>query len=125
MSDPIVPSSDPSVLLAGLPAEQPVVMINLLRFKRPDGVTHYERYAREVGPHLEAVGARARYAGTAQANVIGEGARPWWDAILVVEYPTPAAFATMVAAEGYAEVHEHREAALERAELIATSPWGI
>ncbi len=27
--------------------------------------------------------------------------------------------------EGYADVHEHRAAALERTELIATSAWGI
>lgn len=125
MAHQIVPTSEQSALLAGLPADEPVVMINLLRFKQPDGASHYARYAREVAPHLGAVGARGRYAGAARAFVIGEGARPWWDAILVVDYPTPQAFLTMVTSEGYAEVHVHREAALERAELIATSGWDI
>ena len=33
------------------------------------------------------------------------------------------AFVDMVTGEGYADVHEHRAAAFERAELIATSAW--
>lgn len=123
MAGPIVPTAEQSALLAKLSSEEPVVMINLLQLKKPDGAAHYERYAREVRPHLEAVGARTLYAGTAQVCVIGDSPRPWWDAILVVEYPTPAAFATMVSSEQYAEVHAHRAAALERAELIATSSW--
>jgi uncharacterized protein (DUF1330 family) len=55
--------------------------------------------------------------------VIGEGERPWWDAILIVEYPTPQAFIEMVTTPEYAQVHEHRAAALERGDLIATSTW--
>jgi uncharacterized protein (DUF1330 family) len=125
MANPITPTAEQGALLSGLPADQPVVMINLLRFNRPDGVAHYERYAREVGPHLQAVGARPLYAGDARGFVIGEGPKPWWDAILVVEYPSPAAFVTMVGSEDYQEVHKHREAALERAELIATSAWAL
>lgn len=123
MAEPIRPTAEQSALLAELPGEQPVVMINLLQFKQPDGAAHYERYAREVRPHLEAVGARGLYGGTANAFVIGDGPRPWWDAILVVEYPMPAAFVQMVTSAEYAEVHVHRAAALEHAELIATSRW--
>jgi uncharacterized protein (DUF1330 family) len=125
MSQAIVPSREQSALLAELPPEQPVVMINLLQFKQPDGASHYARYAREVTPHLDAVGARALYAGNARACVIGEDARPWWDVILIVEYPSPQAFTSMVTSEAYAEVHVHREAALERAELIATNAWQL
>jgi uncharacterized protein (DUF1330 family) len=125
MADTIVPTREQSALLASLPPDQPVVMINLLRFKAPDGESHYARYAREVDPHLDAVGARALYAGSARAFVIGDEPRPWWDAILAVEYPSPAAFTTMVTSEAYGEVHVHRAAALERAELIATNAWAI
>ena len=64
-------------------------MINLLQFKQPDGVEHYKLYARGVVVHLEGVGGRVLYSGSARAFVIGEGERPWWDAILVVEYPSP------------------------------------
>ena len=72
-------------------------------------------------PHLERVGATIRYGGTVPAVIIGDGQRPWWDAILIVEYPSPAAFIDMVTTEEYAKVHKHRAGALERGDLIATS----
>jgi|SRR5436190_17242099 len=125
MAEGLVPTAKQAQQLAQIPEDQPIVMINLLRFNQPDGAEHYGRYAREVQPHLERVGAAPIYAGTAEAFVIGEGLRPWWDAIIVVRYPTRQAFLDMVMGEGYPEAHEHRAAALERAELIATSAWGI
>lgn len=123
MAQLITPTPEQAELLAALPQDQPVVMINLLQFKADGGREHYEDYMREVQVHLEDVGARALYAGNARAFVLGEDARPWWDTILVVEYPTPAAFVTMVTSEAYADVHVHRANALERAELIATNEW--
>lgn len=123
MAPTIAPTPEQAELLAALPQDQPVVMLNLLRFKPDGGEEDYATYVREVRPHLESVGARALYAGKGRAFVIGEEARPWWDAMLVVEYPTPAAFVAMVTSDAYAEVHEHRERALERAELIATNEW--
>ena len=125
MAKELEPAAQQLERLAQVPEDQPVAMINLLQFNQPDGVEHYERYAREVQTHLERVGATAIYAGTSEALVIGEGLRPWWDAVLVVRYPTRQAFMDMVTGEGYADVHEHRSAALERAELIATSAWEI
>jgi len=111
--------------LAARPADAPVVMVNLLKFKTHGGLESYLQYVREVAPHLERVGASIRYAGTAPAVVIGDGERPWWDAILIVEYPTPQAFIDMVTTPEYAKVHEHRAAALERGDLIATSAWSV
>jgi uncharacterized protein (DUF1330 family) len=55
--------------------------------------------------------------------VIGDGEKPWWDAIIVVEYPSPAAFLDMVSNEKYLMVHEYRAAGLDRGDLIATSIW--
>ena len=69
------------------------------------------------------VGGKVRYAGANPHNVIGDGARPWWDAILVVEYPSPQAFVDMVRDPAYQKVHEHRAAALEQGDLVATSQW--
>lgn len=57
--------------------------------------------------------------------MIGDGERPWWDAILIVEYRTPAAFVEMVTTEDYAKVHEHRTATLDRGDLIATATWSL
>jgi uncharacterized protein (DUF1330 family) len=125
MSTTLEPTSEQFAALSSRPADAPVVMVNLLKFKTIGGVESYQRYGREVAPHLERVGATVRYAGAAPANVIGDGERPWWDAILIVEYPTPQAFIDMVTTQEYAKVHEHRAAALERGDLIATSAWSI
>jgi len=121
MSESITPTADPRELLAGLPADEPVVMINLLRSKPDGGAASYALYAEAVVPHMQSVGATLLYAGDAKASLIGSTEPPWWDTILVVRYPTPDAFLRMVADEDYLKVHEHRAAALERAELIATN----
>ncbi len=109
--------------LAARPGDAPVVMINLLQFKADGGRESYLRYTREVAPHLQRVGGTVRYAGASPSVVIGDGEKPWWDAIIVVEYPSPAAFLDMVSNEEYLKVHEHRAAGLDRGDLIATSVW--
>ncbi|OBF76370.1 DUF1330 domain-containing protein [Mycobacterium sp. 852002-51613_SCH5001154] len=119
------PTAEQFAALAARPADAPVVMVNLLKFKTPDGLESYLRYGQEVAPHLQRVGATVRYAGTAPAFVIGDGEKPWWDAILIVEYPTPQAFIDMVTTAEYAEVHQHRAAGLDRGDLIATSVWSL
>jgi uncharacterized protein (DUF1330 family) len=118
--------------VAARPADEPVVMVNLLKFKQPGGLERYLQYGQEVAPHLQRVGGKVRFGGGAPGAVIGEepGGReehnkPWWDAILIVEYPSPAAFIDMVTDQEYLKVHEHRAAALERGELIATSIWMV
>ena len=125
MSTTLGPTTEQFAALTARPADAPVLMVNLLKFKTAGGLESYQRYGQEVAPHLERVGATVRYAGTAPAVVIGEGERPWWDAILIVEYPTPQAFIDMVTTPEYAQVHEHRAAALERGGLIATSAWSV
>lgn len=125
MSSSLGPTAEQFAALATRPADAPVVMVNLLKFKTPGGLESYRRYGLEVTPHLQRVGATVRYAGTAPAYVIGDGERPWWDAILIVEYPTPQAFIDMVSTPEYAKVHEHRAAGLDRGDLIATSAWSL
>ena len=125
MSTTLGPTPEQFAALAARPADAPVVMVNLLKFKTQGGLESYLQYGREVAPHLERVGATVRYAGTAPGVIIGDNERPWWDAILIVEYPTPAAFIEMVTTQEYAKVHEHRAAGLERGDLIATSVWSV
>jgi len=74
---PITPPAEEAGVVAGLPSDAPVTMVNLLRFKQPDGLEHYYREA----------------------------------------------FLSMVTSEEYRVAHGHRAAALDRAELIATSPF--
>jgi uncharacterized protein (DUF1330 family) len=107
--------------LAARPAAEPVVMVNLLKFTADGGRESYARYAQEVAPHLRRVGGTVRYAGGAPTQVIGDAEKPWWDAILVVEYPSPAAFIDMVTNAEYLQIHHFRANALERGDLIATT----
>ncbi len=117
------PTPEQFAALAAWPPDEPVVMVNLLQFKSDGGKASYLRYAHETGPHLQRVGGIVRYAGTSPAQIIGDGEKPWWDAIIVVEYPSPAAFLDMVTNEEYLKIHDHRANALDRGDLIATSTW--
>ena len=56
MAKKLEPAAQQLEQLAQIPEDQPVAMINLLQFNQPDGVEHYERYARDVQLHLERVG---------------------------------------------------------------------
>ncbi|MGH3560511.1 MAG: DUF1330 domain-containing protein [Mycobacterium sp.] len=123
MSDALKPTAEQSAALAALPADGPVVMINLLQFKKPGGLERYLRYGQEVAPLMERAGATIRYAGFTHAVILGDGQPPWWDAIVVVEYPSPTAFSDMVTSKDYAQIYEHRAAAIDRGDLIATSRW--
>jgi uncharacterized protein (DUF1330 family) len=123
MSSSLEPTPEQMATLAARQADAPVVMINLLQFRADGGRESYLRYAQEVAPHLQRVGGTVRYAGAAPGVVIGDGEKPWWDAIIVVEYPSPAAFLDMVSNEEYLKVHEYRAAGLDRGDLIATSIW--
>ncbi len=123
----IEPSPAQRETLVGAAANnpEPVVMINLLQFK-PDGAASYQRYAKEVQPYLDSVEATVVYAGDASHVVAGDIDRPWWDAIVVVRYPSRAAFLSMVTNPAYFEnAHVHRAAALDSTHLIATQPWPI
>jgi uncharacterized protein (DUF1330 family) len=119
------PTPEQFAALAARPADEPVMMVNLLTFKTDGGRQSYVRYAQGVVPHVHRAGATVRYAGISPTTVIGDGERPGWDAILIVEYPSPQAFIDMVTDAGYLEVHEHRAAALEHGDLIATSTWSM
>lgn len=125
MSTSVDTTAEQFAALAARAADAPVVMVNLLQFKKPGGIEHYLQYGQDVAPHLERVGAHVVYGGVAPAVIIGDCEQPWWDAILIVEYPTPAAFLDMVTTNEYAKVHEHRAAALDRGDLIATSMWSL
>jgi len=123
VSASLEPTPDQIAALAARPADEPVVMINLLQFRADGGRQSYLRYMQEVVPHLQRVGGTVRYAGQAPTFVIGDGEKPWWDAIIVVEYPSPSAFLDMVTNEEYLKVHEHRAGGLDRGDLVATSIW--
>lgn len=100
-------------------APGPVVMLNLLRFADRSG---YEAYLRATAPFLAKVGGEVVYAGLGGDALVAESGQAW-DAVLLVRYPSRAAFAAMVADRGYREVTKLRALALEEAVLQPTVPW--
>lgn len=101
---------------------EPVVMLNLLRFK-PGGRESYNRYAEAVATtFLPKVGGRVIYAGSGDTALVAEQGQAW-DAVLLVHYPSRQAFSQMVADPEYQQVTHLRTEALEEAVLQPTTGW--
>lgn len=110
--------------LKRLLAEHPegeIVMLNLLKFK-PDGRPSYERYAREIVPFLEQVGAEVVYLGDTGTALVAPDSHDW-DAVLLVRYPSAKAFSEMVANPDYQQITGYRTEALSAAVLQPTTAW--
>ncbi|MGH7897074.1 MAG: DUF1330 domain-containing protein [Candidatus Binatia bacterium] len=114
-------------LLTG-PADQPVVMLNLLRFKErataPDagltGEEAYERYADAMTRFVESRGGRILWTGRVDSQVIGEAGDRFHSAALV-EYPSRKAFVEIAMSPEVARIGVHRSAGLEGQWLLATT----
>ena len=115
------------------PADQPVVMVNLLKFKeRADeseggasGQQAYGRYAEQMRKVVESQGGRFIWAGRVDSKVIGEDGDPEFDVVALVEYPSRQKFLEIVGSQKVREIGEHRSAGLEMQWLIATTQAGI
>ncbi|MGW8062275.1 DUF1330 domain-containing protein [Streptomyces ziwulingensis] len=116
---------DPSgAALAALRAhapDEPVVMLNLLRFA-PDGRASYQEYSRRAAPFLQRYGGELLYAGDGRSPLVAEDGQAW-DAVLLVRYPSRDAFHRMVTDPGYQEITALRSRALTEAVLQPTVPW--
>lgn len=100
----------------------PVVMLNLLRFAE-GGRELYAQYADALNTtFLPRVGAEIIYAGDGSSVLVAETGQEW-DAVIMVRYPSRAAFSQMVADPEYQQVTELRTRALTEAVLQATVPW--
>lgn len=125
---PVHPTAEQLQSLTRPTDGDPVVMVNLLRFKRhADGIDEglsgaeaYARYSEAAGPFLTAVGGRLLAAVKPCESVIGPPESEW-DLVLLVEYPSRAKFLEMATDPGYLKIHAHREAALADSRLIACS----
>jgi uncharacterized protein (DUF1330 family) len=99
----------------------PVVMLNLLRFAG-GGRERYAEYARAIAPFVAKVGAELVYGGDGSTALVAEAGQAW-DAVLLVRYPSRAAFCVMVADPDYQRITHLRTEALSDAVLQATIPW--
>lgn len=119
--------------LASIPQNQPVVMLNLLKFKaraeyrQPQsgdntditGQQAYAIYAEQALTFLKEVGAEVIWHGSARASLIAPAGEDW-DQVLLVKYPDIAHFTQMVMNPDYQAITRHRSAALANSRLIAT-----
>ena len=124
------PERDALEALAKLPDDEPVVMLNLLRYRAraeyPEGSAHapcsgrdaYRRYGEQAFRHVQAVGGNTLWMGEAQSTLIGPTDDPW-DDVLLVQYPSRRAFLQMVTNPAYLASTVHRTAALADSRLIA------
>jgi len=116
-------------------ADEPVFMLNLLKFK--DRATYkdgedisgrqaYGRYAKAFGEIVRNAGVRADtiFGGNANAWMIGEGEGEW-DAVAIVKYPDAATMFKMVSSDEYRKIHKHRRAGLAGQLLISCDGSGV
>ena len=114
---------------AAFPEGQPVVMVNLLRFRGQaadldgrsprSGRAAYAEYSRHVMPLLAAVGGKPLWMGRAHAGLSAPEGEAW-DEVLLVQYPSRAAFLQMIRSAEYRAIVHHRTAAVSDSRLIAT-----
>jgi uncharacterized protein (DUF1330 family) len=109
----------------------PVVMLNLLKFRERasyddgrvsdlSGREAYNLYGSAMTKIVENHGGRVVFAGDIASLVIGEVGE-LWDTCVLVEYPSAAAFATIVSSPEVMEVGVHRVAGLEGQLLLRIS----
>lgn len=99
--------------------DEPVVMLNLLRFT-DGGQNSYERYLAHFGDCAAEVGAEVIYYGDGDSALVAEDGQAW-DAVLLVRYPTRRAFSEMVRNPRYQEGTHLRDEALVEAVLQPTT----
>ena len=123
----ITPNQQQFADLVANPDHGPVVMLNLLKFKpraehsEESGAAEYQKYGATAVQMLEARGGKVLWAGRADQILIGDPEQDW-DQVILVEYPSRAAFLDMVSQPEYQDAHTHRESGLARTVLIACTP---
>ncbi len=114
-------------LLRNLPDTGPVVMVNLVRLRERSadgdgsGWDAYVRYSQGVSPLIKAHRATILWTGTAEGLAFGDLGEGRWDYVVLVRYPSRAAFLEMVTSPEYALANLHRENGLEDHVIIATT----
>ena len=118
--------------LMALPQDGPIVMLNLLKFKDKavykdgrvtelSGLEAYTLYGRLMSAFVIARGGKLHFNAPAAAPVIGTVGE-MWDAVALMEYPSPKAFVEIATAPEVAAFGVHREAGLAGQLLIPCLP---
>jgi uncharacterized protein (DUF1330 family) len=125
----IRPNPEQFQQLAAAKDDRPVVMLNLLKFKKRaddgdrSGAGAYREYGDTAVRMIEERGGRVLWQGRAEQVLIGDPDQDW-DSVVLVEYPSRKAFLEMVSQPEYTKSHEHRESGLERTIVVACTETG-
>jgi uncharacterized protein (DUF1330 family) len=132
MSHYIDPERDQFDAFKALPRDEPVMMLNLLRYRDraayPDGreatgAEAYAAYGRESAPVFRRVGGEIVWRGRPELMLIGPKDKHW-DLIFVARYPTAGAFLEMVTDPLYRKAVKHRQAAVLDSRLLRMAENG-
>lgn len=105
-------------LIGSLPDAGPVVMVNLLRLRDRAA---YKRYSELAMPLIRARGGTVLWAGNGEAVAFGDPRADRWDYVVLVRYPSRAAFLDMVRSPEYAAANAHREQAVATHVILAAA----
>ena len=114
-------------LVRSLPDQGPVVMVNLVRFRKRSadgngtGWDAYVRYSTATMPLIKARGGTVLWAGNAEGLAFGNGAGNRWDYVVLVRYPSRHAFLDMMTSPEYAKANVDRENAVDDHVIIAST----
>ncbi len=123
-----MPQPDQFKQLMEGPQYTPVVMVNLLKFKRQaDGANEgmsggesYMKYGEQMKKFVESKGGRFIWSGRVDSMVIGASDADF-DVVALVEYPSRKAFIEIATSDHVAKIGEDRKMGLEGQWLIATT----
>lgn len=124
----LYPTQERIGALMGVASAEPIVMLNLLKFKDKavyadgrattlTGREAYQLYGTAMQKVVEKHGGKFLFGGQIASLVIGE-VEDVWDLCALVEYPSAAAFARIATSPEVGEIGVHRAAGLEGQLLI-------
>ncbi|WP_271948006.1 DUF1330 domain-containing protein [Ruegeria faecimaris] len=118
-----------------LDRDQPIEMLNLVRFRDRaeypsghelarsglSGAQAYRNYGIETAPIITRLGAKIIWRGAFQTTLIGPKDE-LWDAVFIARYPSAHAFLEMISDPDYKQAVVHRQAAVKTSRLIRCAP---
>ncbi len=124
---PVVPKDLNDEFVRSLPDQGPVVMVNLVRFRERSldgngsGWDAYSRYSKGDMPLLKKVGGTIIWAGNVEGAALGDLGEGRWDWVVLVHYPSRAAFLEMMTSPEYARINGDRENGVEDHVILAAN----
>ncbi len=135
VANALLPTGEQIRTLLSLGGDQPIVMLNLLKFRdvadygepgHPpmSGREAYMLYGAPMRALVESHGGRFLFNAKVDAMVIGEVGEVW-DATAIVEYPSRAAFVAIATSPEVHAIGHHRAAGLAGQLLIQCTAVGM